>query len=629
MTVYRKEEMGIMKKFLSVIISIAMILGCASLAGAASFPDVLSPDHDWAATQISEMTSLGIIKGYTDGTFKPDKSISKIEALLLFARVAGYTDKNNEKLIAYAYDKYGAMLGDLDLGGYNDYKKEIAFLLYKGIVSDANIEDYLGGGEYSNEFPRVDAAMLLSNLMDAQIKEASASSLDFADAASIPYSSLGYVKYVVEEGLMNGVAKDDGTVVFDADKPLSRAQVCVLLYRIIDKLNISAEAGVCTKADKETGTIEFTSADGESKSYIISDSVKININASAGKLEDIYEKSDIVVVRHGKNIYSLEVLSPASNLSVKGNVVAAVSSKAYSKISIKEEATGKTQTYYSNKAVKVTTDGVSDSFDSIKTNDYVVIELLGSDIVSIDRQTSEATVQGVVKSISLNTPIKLTVTTKDETTRKETDAVYTVSDSATIRRDGSAVSLREILTGDKVVLTITRGDISKIIATSVSGSVSGTVKSLTIASQSSITITSGGVDTTYDIKLDASFVVGGKEGSIYDLRLGNVVSLTLSGNTATKVEQTSSSAATTKSGVVDTVSTAYGYINIISGSTTEQIFGDKAGSTLNVKIINGETGKELYFKDIKKGDYIIATGAYSNGAFVAKTIVVTPSEAEK
>ena len=56
----------------------------------------------------------------------------------------------------------------------------------------------------------------------------------------------------------------------------------------------------------------------------------------------------------------------------------------------------------------------------------------------------------------------------------------------------------------------------------------------------------------------------------------------------------------------------------------EQIFASKLGSTISAKIIDGETGKEIAFKNLKKGDYIIATGAYSNGAFVAKTIVVTP-----
>ena len=78
-------------KFLSVIIALSLILSCTATVVLAenAFPDVLTPDHDWAATQINEMTELGIIKGYSDGTFKPDNAITKIEALILFSRVAG------------------------------------------------------------------------------------------------------------------------------------------------------------------------------------------------------------------------------------------------------------------------------------------------------------------------------------------------------------------------------------------------------------------------------------------------------------------------------------------------------------------------------------------------------------
>ena len=129
--------------------------------------------------------------------------------------------------------------------------------------------------------------------------------------------------------------------------------------------------------------------------------------------------------------------------------------------------------------------------------------------------------------------------------------------------------------------------------------------------------------------MDATYTVEGKEGSIYDLRLGNIVSVTLSGSTITKIEQATETTSSTKTGVVDSVSSSYGYVQIISagatGSVTEQIFASKAGSSLNVKVLNGETGIAMNFKDIKKNDSIIAVGAYTNGAFVAKTIIVTPN----
>lgn len=611
-------------RFLSLIISVCMLLSVfsAGVYAASTFPDVLSPDHDWAATQIAEMTDMGIIRGYTDGTFKPDKAVNRIEALLLFARAAGIADSSNEKIVEFAYEKYQYLLSDVDFGAYDSYKKEVSFLLYNGVVDEADIVEYLADGAYLEDFPRKDAAKLLTKLCTTKVSSSS-KNLEFADLSSIESSYLPYVSYVVGEKLMSGVQKDDGSICFDGDKPLSRAQICILLYNIIKNLTITAEAGTVTEVNTDAGTVDFKNADGNEKSYIVPSDAKVVINGNSSSISEILTKSEIVVVRHGKSIHAVHVFSPRSNRTIKGTVEAALASKTFTKLSVKDEA-GEIYTFYTADSFKVTSDGVADSFSSIKTNDYVVVELLGSEIVSIDRQTSEATVQGTLQGINLESPITIDVLTVDETTKKESLATYTVSDSVTIRRNGSSATLREILVGEKVVLTIKRGDVSKIVATTTNSTVSGTIKGINIGAQSSLVISSDSTEKTYQISLDAKFVVGGQDADIYDLRLGNVVNLTLSGTTATKIEQTSASATTTKSGTVESASSAYGYIDLIgSNGVSEKIFAAKTGTSVSAKIIDGETGKEIAFKNITAGDYIIATGAYSNGAFVAKTIIVT------
>ena len=616
------------KRFLSVIIALSLTISCMATVALAksTFPDVLSPDHDWAAEQIEEMTDAGIIKGYTDGTFKPDKAISKIEALILFSRVAGYSNEQYAYMVDFASDKYQYLLEDVKLGNYSSFKKEIAFLVYKGVIAEDDIVEYLADDEYLEEFPRKDAAILLSNLMGAEIKKTDADDLEFADNSKIKDSDAGYIAYVVKNGYMNGVQKDDGSVVFDANGALSRAQVCVLLYRIIDKLDMSVEAGEVFNVNVEGKVVEFENEDGDDKSYIIPENAKIVVDGADGKLEEILEKASIVVVRHGKTIYSVEVVNPASNKTIKGTVEGVVSRDNYARVTVKVDATGETVSYYAAEGFKVTSDGVADNMKNLMVGDYVVVNLLGTEIVSIDRLTAEATVQGTLREINLDNPMTISVSTVEEVSEEENVSKYEISDEATVRRDGEKASLRDVLPGDKVVLTVKRGAVTKIVATSTKGSVTGTVKALTIASQSYVTLSTDGVETKYAIAMDAEYIVAGNAASIYELRLGNMVKLTLSGSTATKIEQTSATSTTTKSGTVESISTAYGYVNIVTDkAVSEQIFASKAGTTIGAKILDGETGKEIQFKNIKKGDYIIATGAYSNGAFVAKTIVVTPA----
>ena len=87
------------KSFLSVVIAISLIVTCfvPSVGAANKFTDVDSQTLKWAADEINEMAELGFIKGYSDGTFKPNKSINKMEAMLLFARVAGFPMRHMKK----------------------------------------------------------------------------------------------------------------------------------------------------------------------------------------------------------------------------------------------------------------------------------------------------------------------------------------------------------------------------------------------------------------------------------------------------------------------------------------------------------------------------------------------------
>lgn len=618
------------KSFLSVIIAISLIVTCfaSPVLAKNAFPDVVSPDHDWAAEEINEMASLGIIKGYSDGTFKPNKTINKIEAMLLFARVAGFSNANYAKITEQAYNQYKFLLDEIDLGSFEGNKKEIAFLLNRGIFDEKKVVEYLGDEAYMDSFPRGDAAVMLTNLCGAAPKKAGSYTLDFADKKDISSDLSGYVAYVVEEGLMTGVQRDDGTVAFEADANMSRAQVSVILYRILENLQISVEAGVVDNINAEGRVIDFMNNDLEIKSYIIPEDATVKINGVPGEIEKVLVGSDIVVVRKDKEIMSVDFISPTTNATVKGTVEEIKIEKTFSKISVAIEGTEDVRTFYIGGEIDVTSNGVADEIASIKKDDFVVVKLLGADVVSIDRQTASATVQGELQSVSLGSPVKLSVLTVDETSQEETLAEYTVAEDASVRLNGEKALLSSISVGDRVVLTVTRGNITKIVATSTKGSVTGTITSITIAPQSKVTLAVNSVETEYYLSMDAKYEVAGKTGTIYDLRLGNVVTLTLSGSTVTKIEQATETSSTTKTGIVEAVSTSYGYVQMTStgatGSVSEQIFASRTGTSISVKVINGETGVSMQFRNIKKGDYIIAVGSYSNGAFVAKTIIVTP-----
>ncbi|MGI6145153.1 MAG: S-layer homology domain-containing protein, partial [Peptococcia bacterium] len=55
----------------------------------ANFKDI---ENHWAVRQISDWLNKDLVGGYTDGTFKPDNSITRAEFIALVNRAFGFTE---------------------------------------------------------------------------------------------------------------------------------------------------------------------------------------------------------------------------------------------------------------------------------------------------------------------------------------------------------------------------------------------------------------------------------------------------------------------------------------------------------------------------------------------------------
>ena len=79
--------------------------------GAASFSDV--PSSHWASQVISFATRQGWLTGYPDGTFRPEQSVSRAEAVTLINRVLGLAEREGELGfldVSTGHWAYGAIL---------------------------------------------------------------------------------------------------------------------------------------------------------------------------------------------------------------------------------------------------------------------------------------------------------------------------------------------------------------------------------------------------------------------------------------------------------------------------------------------------------------------------------------
>ena len=73
-----------LKRILALVLCLAMVMGLAISAGATSFTDDDSISED-NATAVEVLTSLGIINGYTDGSFQPTETVTRAEVAKMTA----------------------------------------------------------------------------------------------------------------------------------------------------------------------------------------------------------------------------------------------------------------------------------------------------------------------------------------------------------------------------------------------------------------------------------------------------------------------------------------------------------------------------------------------------------------
>jgi hypothetical protein len=75
-----------MKKVLSLVLVIAMVLSSMSFAFAGTFEDVTGDYED----AVNALSALGVINGYEDGTFRPEKTITRAELAKILVEALGY-----------------------------------------------------------------------------------------------------------------------------------------------------------------------------------------------------------------------------------------------------------------------------------------------------------------------------------------------------------------------------------------------------------------------------------------------------------------------------------------------------------------------------------------------------------
>ncbi len=326
----------------------------------AAFSDL--PDGHWAKATVEEMVEAGIISGYTDGTFRPSKEISKIESLILLSRIAGLNKYPTE---ATKYlETYTTVLSP-----YNtQYKKDVAYLLGVGVLKEKDLSNLLSSDKINSPLTREEMAVLVTKVLGKE-DEATKNSivvLPFSDTSSISAAAKPYVYYVYTQGIMAGMS--DST--FSPKTALTRAQAATVLQRIYKKVNITPSIAGTTPTPTPTNSSSVTSFVTGTITKIDTSTSSVWIKSTTGTEEYEYDKNTKFYVS-GRELNS-------DSMKVNATVTATISNDTYiASMNITDGAKVSTKTvkgtiYAASSAAKtitVTTDGsrITYNYDSSTT----------------------------------------------------------------------------------------------------------------------------------------------------------------------------------------------------------------------------------------------------------------------
>ena len=610
------------KKAISLVTAAATL--CASMAfttvSAAKFGDVTEQNYSWAVEAVDSMAEEKIILGYEDGTFRPAKTVTKLESLVLAARILGVNNSANKELINVFDEKYSEDIEKYDLA-YGE--EELVYLLGKKVISTSELADYVGNSNASQGLKRYELAVLLTKAMGAEetVKKNLASVLDYADESSIPSFAKKYVEYVTEQGLMQGMSATE----FSPNTEVTRAQMAVVLYKLKNNAEFENISAIVTNVDPLIGVIKLKGKDDQQYSYTVKDDVVLRFEGEDIKIDDVSIGYECVITTKKSSLFSIDFITPDVEESFRGSISSIKNNSKTGTSTIKfnkflDNGEKEVVEYTTSESVLVTYEGEKSTVASLKTGDYAEVTLKKGKITLISAKPKTETVKGTVKEIytsDLGVYIKIT-NTDDEVVS------YTAANEVSVSKSGTTdATLSDVRTGDSVSMTLEYGYITKIIATSKTSNTNGFIEEINISSSPSVKIKLNGESKTYPLASNAVITVNGAAGTIYDLRLSTTAKITLESDTIVKIDTSPVETITQITGTVDLVNSSYGLVQITyydaatTQNITQSVFVGKS-----TKIINNSTGKEVALKTITSGMSITAIGSVKSGVFEATTLIV-------
>lgn len=211
------NKVGI-KSIVTIIILFIVLGTVLSFAEPIIFTDI---DGHWAEEYIEDVYERQLITGYPDATFKPQGNITKLETIVIIARLMGYSDSEGQ----YYINQYKQQLEDNNIPGWG--QGAVAYALFNDILLENDLKSLVSGSGQTYA-KRYEVIIYIGKVLQYGTGEEIENIyvIPYKDEMSIPNEAKPYIDLLLEKEILDKLSNDG---CFLPNNQITRAEVAKLV----------------------------------------------------------------------------------------------------------------------------------------------------------------------------------------------------------------------------------------------------------------------------------------------------------------------------------------------------------------------------------------------------------------
>lgn len=543
------------KRILALLTAMLLCLGTFTsyATGFTDLKDSKGKAH-WSAVYINDISSKGLVSGYSDGTFRPNSSVSRVDAVVFMTRL--YPAEIVSSTYAQNKDKWTKKLTDNQIPDYA--KSAVVFALENSWFGEAYLKEFVDSKtKKPKDAMRYEFCVYLVRALNWEPLLSNAAVVKYEDSNTIVKQAVAYIELLGRKGIVATTGK------FYPNKTITRGETAKMLSLAYPN------------SEKAKGTT--------------STNTNQNNNNNSNNTNTNTDNSGKVVMPSGVIVEGIIKYMGVDD----NNIVVTIEDTKGNILSFSNKTNG----------VVVAIDGKQAYPENIKTGYEVKLYTDGTTVKGIEAESEtdvNKTVYGeilVVKSSSIRIR-----------TDKGKLEEYDVSSRADIIKDKKDVRITDLTEGDDITAKVENSVITKIEAKAIKRTFKNVViKGLTVNSSSSAKlIFSDEYGDVREMNLNSNSYIymKNKKVSISDIKVGYEADVYANSNDIIDLTLYSQTKGEVFTGTIDEVNIKedYLYIKDKEGKSKKVVMNSKT------EIYDYITNKMQYARDLAKGQSVIITG---------------------